>query len=271
MKFKFKGIDIHYEVHGEGTKGTPLLILNGIMMSTKSWAPFIEPISIHHQLILFDFIDQGQSGLASQEYKHDLQIELVDALLGHLALESVNLFGISYGGEIALQFAITHPDKVRNLIVSNTCAKTNYWLQEVGRSWVEAAPNPLAYYLTTIPIIYSPKFFNEQQEWMENRKSVLVDVFNAEFLAKMERLTLSSEGYDVSEQLNKISCPTLIMGATEDMVTPLDQQEFLHQEILNSRFMIIPDCGHASMYEKPTEFLTSILGFLAHDGLTLTI
>lgn len=268
MKFNFKDIEIHFEIHGEGE---PLLFLNGIMMSTKSWAPFIEPISQHYQLILMDFIDQGQSGLAKGEYKHDLQVEVVYALLAHLEIDQVNLFGISYGGEIALQFAISHPDKLKSLIISNTCAETTYWLKEIGRSWIEAAPNPLAYYLTTIPIIYSPNFFNERREWMENRKSVLVEVFNADFLEKMERLTISSEGYDVRDKLSEIACPTLIMGATEDMVTPLDQQKFLHKQITDSRFVIIPECGHASMYEKPTEFLTNILGFLAHGGLSITI
>lgn len=268
MKFNFQDIEIHYEIYGQGE---PLLFLNGIMMSTKSWAPFIEPISEHYQLILMDFIDQGQSGLSNREYKHDLQVDLVYSLLNHLGIDQVNLFGISYGGEIALQFAIKHPEKLKTLILSNTCAETTYWLEEIGRSWIEAAPNPLAYYLTTIPIIYSPKFFNERREWMENRKSVLLDVFNPEFLDKMERLTLSSEGYDVRDQLDQIACPTLIMGATEDMVTPLEQQKFIHQHIKDSRFVIIPECGHASMYEKPTEFLTNILGFLAHGGINITI
>ncbi|WP_216650296.1 alpha/beta fold hydrolase [Fundicoccus ignavus] len=115
MNFLLNGKTIYYEIHGEGD---PLLMLNGIMMTTKSWAPFIEELSQHHQLILLDFIDQGQSGPAETAYKQDIQVDVIKALLDHLELESVLLFGISYGGEVALQFVSTYPENVENYCCS---------------------------------------------------------------------------------------------------------------------------------------------------------
>ena len=55
--FSFEGKQVYYETHGEGN---PLLLLNGIMMSTMSWKEFVAPLSAQNRLILVDFMDQGK-------------------------------------------------------------------------------------------------------------------------------------------------------------------------------------------------------------------
>ena len=78
----YKGRNIYYDVQGEGL---PILILNGIMMSTKSWEPFVESLSEHNMLIRLDFIDQGQSDkLENSVYNQEIQVDIVDTLLSHL-------------------------------------------------------------------------------------------------------------------------------------------------------------------------------------------
>lgn len=269
MNFSHNGKTIYYEVHGTGK---PLVILNGIMMTTKSWAPFINEISQHQQLILLDFIDQGQSAAAEQPYKQPMQVNVLNALLEHLELNEVMLFGISYGGEVALQFVGEYPEKVERLLLFNTCAETNYWLEEIGKSWIEAMRSPLAFYLATIPVIYSPSFFNRRRQWMEQRKELLVNLFSdVKYLERMERLIKSAEGYDVKEQLKHITCPTLVVGSQLDMVTPLEQQNQIHQQIKDSKFVVIPNSGHASMYERPDEFLTLLLGFTTYTQRKIEI
>ncbi|MDY0294769.1 MAG: alpha/beta hydrolase, partial [Acholeplasmataceae bacterium] len=102
----YKGRNIYYDVQGEGK---PILILNGIMMSTKSWEPFVSSMTEHNKLIRLDFIDQGQSDrLENSIYMQDVQIEIIMALLHELGLAKVNVVGISYGGEIAVQLAYLH-------------------------------------------------------------------------------------------------------------------------------------------------------------------
>ncbi|MGM9973196.1 MAG: alpha/beta fold hydrolase, partial [Clostridiaceae bacterium] len=111
--FDFKGKQVYYEVIGEGK---PILLLNGIMMSTMSWGIFVEAFSRNNKLILVDFFDQGKSDkLEGLEYDQGLQSELIRELLEHLALDKVNIVGISYGGEVAQRFAIENPDSVESL------------------------------------------------------------------------------------------------------------------------------------------------------------
>ena len=104
--FDFNGKEIYYETYGEGR---PLIVLNGIMMSCASWAEFVEPFSASNQLILVDFLDQGKSAkMEGQTYTQAIQVEVVAALLEHLSLERVSVLGISYGGEVALQFVLKY-------------------------------------------------------------------------------------------------------------------------------------------------------------------
>lgn len=260
MIFNYNDYEVYYEIHGEGE---PLLILNGIMMSTKSWNQFVEPLSQLNQLILVDFLDQGQSSrLVDQSYTHQVQIDMIHAFLDHLNLETTHLFGVSYGGEIAIQLASLYPERFKKLMLFNTCANTSYWLEEIGNAWNAASHDGLAYYLTTIPFIYSPKFFVENSEWMRKRKEALVPVFSdREFIEAMIRLTNSSVGYDATLDLSKIKSETLIVGCEYDFVTPYYQQEQLHEGIENSELIKIPDSGHAVFYEKPSLFVSLVLGF----------
>ncbi|GEK91396.1 alpha/beta fold hydrolase [Alkalibacterium kapii] len=262
MKFKLtNGKKLYYEVHGEGK---PLVILNGIMMSTTSWKEFIAPLSKINQLILVDFLDQGQSDKLTEAYTHKTQIEAIKELLDFLTSEPFHLFGISYGGEIALQFAINYPDSVERLLLFNTAAETSYWLEEVGNAWNKATHDAEAYYLTTIPFIYSPLFFTENKAWMEERKKKLIPLFKEPaFISSMIRLTNSSVNFNVKNKLHLLKMPTLIAGAQYDFVTPFYQQEYLNKNIRNSELVYIPLSGHAIMYEKPHLFVSLIKGFIS--------
>ncbi len=261
--FSYKGRNIYYEVQGEGK---PILILNGIMMSTKSWEPFIKSFTERNQLIRVDFIDQGQSDkLENSAYTLDLQVDVLETLVKHLGIHKVNIVGISYGGEVATMFAIKFPYLVDRIVLFNTTPYTSPWLAEIGHQWnaIGKTRDGYTYYKATIPVIYSPSYFEARLDWMKNREKILIPIFsNPVFLDAMERLTNSAESYDVRKDLDKITAPTLIVAADEDALTPIANQVDLHHSIKNSEFVILPGVGHASMYERPLLFVSLVLGFI---------
>ena len=260
--FDFEGKSIYYEDEGEGK---PLLLLNGIMMSVKSWQPFVPAFTKNNRLIRLDFLDQGQSHKMETAFTQDIQAEVVKALLDRLNIPKVCVVGISYGGEIALLFALKYPEITERLVLFNTTPATGDWLRDIGRGWnlIAESGGGLAYYHTTIPVIYSSEFYKRESVWMEKRKEKVVPVFsNPAFLAAMIRLTNSAENFDVSNRLQEISCPTLIVSAEQDCLTPPIEQQALHSGIKSSHLVIIPDSGHASMYEKPLLFAALVLGFV---------
>ena len=262
----FEGKKVHYEVHG--SQGAPIVLLNGIMMSTMSWKPFIEPMTKNNILVLVDFFDQGQSERMTENYDHSIQVELLDAVLDKVAAElwyeKFNIMGISYGGEIAIQYALAHPQRVRRLILANTCGRTSPWLKKIGDGWNEVAKTGqgYAYYLTTIPVIYSTKFFEDRASWMEGRETFLTEYFSRpEVLQALIRLTDSSVSYNVVDRLGEITCPTLIISSSEDVLVPPTEQQLLHEKIKGSMYVTINGSGHASMYEAPESFAALTLGF----------
>ena len=258
----YHGKKIYYEVHGEGE---PLVILNGIMMSTLSWSMFLPELIKGNQMILLDFFDQGQSDRMTYSYKQDLQVGVVKAVVDELKLDNINLLGISYGGEVALQFTIKYGHFIQKLLLFNTTAWTNPWLFHIGEGWKQVAKSNDGelFYNVTIPIIYSPSFYTQHETEMNARREFLKGVFNTSFLAAVVRLIESAEGYDIRDQLSYIEAETLIVGSNFDFVTPAPDQQEIHKGIPHSTYLEIKDCGHASMYEKPREFLSILKGYLS--------
>ncbi|MBN2540147.1 MAG: alpha/beta hydrolase [Bacilli bacterium] len=262
--FNHNGKEIFYEL--EGTPEKPkLLILNGIMMSTRSWIPFMKTLKEHFQVLRMDFYDQGQSHkLVGKSYTHEIQIDLLKDLLDYLSIPKINIVGISYGGNAALAFACKYQERVERLMLFNSAAYTTPWLKDIGDGWIKAGEtrNPDLYYKVTIPTIYSEKYYEEKLEWMKAREKVLAPVFsNPDFLDAMERLTRSAEPYDVREQLEQLDLPVMIVSAENDTLTPVKEQEYLFKHIKNANWIKLPEVGHASMYENPLIFTSLITGF----------
>lgn len=262
--FKLKDREIYYELEGDASK-PKIVILNGIMMSTKSWTPFMNTLKENFQVLRMDFFDQGQSTkLPGVSYTHDLQIDALKALFDYLNIKKINIVGISYGGNAALAFTCKYQEYVERLMLFNSTSYTTPWLKDIGDGWNIAGRtrDGELYYNIAIPVIYSEKYYGEKIEWMQARRKVLLPVFsNPDFLDAMERLTISAEPYDVRDKLKDIDIPVLIVSAEQDTLTPTPNQEYLYKNIKNSNWIKLPEVGHASMYENPLLFTTLITGF----------
>jgi len=234
------------------------------MMSTLSWKMFEGALSASNKLVLLDFLDQGQSDrMTDMEYNQDLQVDVLKALLDHLGLAKVALAGISYGGNVALKFTIAYPSYVDRLMIFNAAAKLGEYLKEIGQNWIMAKDDPAHFYSASIPIIYSSEFYNGKSQWMQERKGILIKhVFNNDsFMDGIVRLIKSTDDYNVEAGLHTITAKTLIVASEHDPITPSTEQKHLHEGIKNSELILLPGCGHASMYERPALFVTLVLGF----------
>lgn len=262
--FLFEGKEIYYEDHGAGE---PLLVLNVIFMSCASWDKFIPAFSKRCRLLLLDFFDQGRTAKMECEYTQEIQVALVDAFMRHLNLDRWDIIGISYGGEVALAFAAAYPEKVRKLILSNTTPNTSDWLRDIGHSWEYACNSHSGrqFFKTCIPIVYSPQFYVKNYVWASAREALFERVFTDEIYDAFSRLIRSAEGHDVRARLKDITAETLVISSEFDYVTPLYQQQELVAGIQNAAHAMILDAGHAVMYEKPAEFISLVLGFVASD------
>lgn len=262
---EYEGKKINYSVYG---RGKPIVFLNGIFMSIASWEQFIPTCSKNNQLILIDFIDQGKSDSASEQYTQALQIEIIQAVLTELNLKKVTLMGISYGGEVALGYILKYPAMVEKLIIANSALNTDFWLREIGKSWEYSyeSRDGRQFFKTCIPIVYSPEFFSKNETWAKNREEVFVNNFTDEIYDRFLRLTRSSEDYDVRDRIGEVKVPTLIISSENDFITPISKQREIVSAIKHASHVVIQGAGHASMYEKPDLFASLILGFTNLDS-----
>ncbi|MCL2201048.1 MAG: alpha/beta hydrolase [Oscillospiraceae bacterium] len=266
MIANFDGKDIHYEVYGEGPA---LVVLNGIMMSTASWKPFISAFSKNNKLVLIDFLDQGQSHKMDGGYPFTIQADVIKCVLDTLKISEAHISGVSYGAAVAMHFALKYPAYVNRLALFNCIPYTSSWLADIGEGWKTARVTPETYYQMTIPVIYSMEFYNSRTDWLNTRKEFLIsNVFNNPvFLDAMERLTDSMYAHNLRDELCSISAKTLVVGGSSDYLTPLPEQKFIADRIPDSSLVIIDNCGHASMYEKPDSFTALLLGFINSESI----
>ena len=264
MIVDFRGKNIYVEVYGEGP---PIVLLNGIMMSTKSWAPFSGPLSKNNKLILLDFLDQGESSKMTEDYPVTIQADVVKHVLDALKISKAHIAGVSYGAAVAMHFALMYPETVDRLALFNCIPYTSPWLTNIGEGWKAARITAEAYYYMTIPTIYSMGFYNTRTDWFDSRKDFLLEnVFSSSvFLDAMERLSNSMSTHDVRDRLFSIGAKTLVVGGSDDYLTPLSEQRYIVERIPNADMVIMENCGHAGMYEKPTIFATLLTGFVNHD------
>lgn len=113
------GLKMYYEVHG---KGEPVVLLHGAFMTnTNNWDGWIGELSKTRKVIAVEMQGHGRTADVPRDITSENLADDVAALLDHLNIPRADLIGYSMGGEVAMQCAIRHPDKVRKaVIISST-------------------------------------------------------------------------------------------------------------------------------------------------------
>ncbi|SMB99159.1 proline-specific peptidase [Thermanaeromonas toyohensis ToBE] len=263
-KLEINGVGIYYELDGTGEE--TIVFLNGIMMSTASWADFVEVYTRNgYRMLRVDFRDQGQSDKCLEKYNINQHVEDIRGLFDHLGLARVHMMGISYGGQVALLFALKYGARLKSLILANTTARLTNYLKAIGQAWDEAARTGEGekFFKLAMPYIYSDRFYETHYDWLKEREKFFSQLLTKDWFDAYLRLSSSHGDYNILDQLGEIEVPTLVIGADKDIVTPLEEVKKIHEAIKNSLFIVLPEAGHASCYEKKDEFNAAILGFLA--------
>lgn len=253
--------NIYYREYGNGE---PFVFLNGVMMTTSSWSYIAKDVSKYYRMILVDLLDQGKSDSCEEGYTVETQAELLNSLLEILGINSTHLLGVSYGGKVALTYALKHNDKVKSLILSNTDCYTSNVMKDIGKAWAYAASTLDGEIFSNIvfPYVYSFGYYENCYEKLEEKKRVMSKVLNEEWKDRFVRNLYSALNFDVSHFIEDIRVPALIIGAEYDLITISEYQRFIHSRIKGSQLVIIKGTGHAAIFEKPEEFISIVMEFL---------
>ncbi|WP_025640450.1 alpha/beta fold hydrolase [Schnuerera ultunensis] len=253
--------NIYYKKYGNGE---PVVFLNGMMMATNSWSPFIKTVSKNYRMITVDLLDQGKSDSYEGGYTITTQADFLKEFLDKLKLEKVHLVGMSYGGKVALSFTLKYEHKVKSLILSNTDSYTTKIMKEIGKTWDYAASTLDGNIFSSIvlPYMYSYNYYEKNYEDIEEKKKILSKILNDKWYERFSRGLQSAIDYNIQNRIGDIKLPTLIISSELDILTPIKYQYLIHQEIEGSKWIILKEVGHAAMYEKSEEYISIIMDFL---------
>jgi 3-oxoadipate enol-lactonase len=263
-KIAVNGTEIYYELHGP--ENAPVLVLNnGILMSTASWPLQVPAFSQHYRTLVYDCRGQGQSEHPNQPYSMEQHADDLMALLKALGIERAHILGISYGGEVAQAFAIYHPQAVRSLILVATASEVGPELRLVVRSWRDAAASndPNIVFDVIVPWTYSPEFVRNNEAFILRARGR----FGLLDLPSIVRLCDAFDALDFTPHLPEIKVPTAVVFASEDAIKGRRYADILRRGIPHAEFHCLAGAGHAAHYERPEEFNTLVLGFLAKQSV----
>jgi len=255
------GVNIYYELHGP--ENAPVLVLNNglLMNAATSWVFQTNAFSARYRVLQYDYRGQGQSDHPEGLYSMELHVEDLSALLQALAIESAHIAGISYGGEVAQAFVLKYPQKTRSLILMDTVSEIGPELRLVIQSWVDAlrAGDALALFNATVSWNFSP-------EWIAAHAPILEDAKKRYALLDFPSVIRLCEAFftlNFTARLGMVKAPTCILVGERDLLKGMRYAQILNSGIPHAEYHVLMGAGHASCWERPEEFNTVILGFLA--------
>ena len=234
---KLDGLDTYYEVYGEGE---PLFLLHGWGGSTKWWNEYISAFSDHFKVYLVDLLGHGKSSPLQGTFQLQSAASNLLTLLDYLQLKEIKAVGLSYGGDLLLQFCSAYPHRIKSIVVIG--ASYNFPKQDWGGGKYEDL---------------TPDQIEELRLMHIHGKSQIIALFEQ---------TLNYEIILSTEDLEKISTNTLVIVGERDHFVDLDTAVNLHKYLPNSHLWIVPNTGHEAHTNKnKREFIRITNEFLGDE------
>jgi proline iminopeptidase len=276
-----EGAEIYYRQVGQGR---PVIVLHGgFDLDHAYFLPDMDRLADSSRLIYYDQRGRGKTvgnveNISIKSEMHDL-----DAVREYFELESVALLGHSWGGVLAMEYAVRHPGHVSHIILVGTGPASQedieLYLQEWSRrsspheeeiralrsseSYKAGDPIALAdwyriYFSTTIK---DPEALG--------RLNLSLEGFTNEMVLRgraiEERLwgeTWGAKGYSLIPKLKELTNPALVIHGDYDFI-PLETAKRIARAMPAARLVILKECGHFPYLERPAEFCGAIDDFLA--------
>lgn len=259
------GTRIYYEVHGDPNGEETIAFLNGVMASVSSWSllwPVFERAGF--RVIVHDFKGQLKSDKPDGPYTFAEHCAEAKALFEYLGVEKLHLVGTSYGGEVAMKFAILYPEMIKSISVIDSVSELDPVCEGFVVGWKVLCDTKdgETFFWGMAPSIYGPEFLVANKEMLAGRARAIKD--NPSGYLEGQKTLYDTFAQDVymTDELHKIQCPALILCGEQDILKPPKFSKIMADNIPNSEYVTLPDCGHVAIFEKPKELESAIFGFV---------
>jgi pimeloyl-ACP methyl ester carboxylesterase len=274
-KMLIRGITLNVKVIG---RGYPLVLMHGGPGADLYTMMALKPLADQFTLVFYDQRCNGRSGGADVSTMNWENLTAdADALREKLGFEKWAVLGHSFGGYVALEYALRYPDRLSHLVLMNT-GGDHRWAQE-------KTPETLAKRGFSPEIAnLAHRFLNGQIEPGEMfsdlmklgkaynyhislRQAPHMIFYGFQTKLRPEALIYAAthflKGWSVMDRLREVKVPTLVMAGRYDFVYPPEAQEELAAGIQNSRLVLVDRAAHNPHDEQPVEVQRVLREFLA--------
>ena len=242
---------IHYVVGGQGK---PLVLVHGLAGRAEDWLALIPELTRSgYRVYALDLLGYGRSEKPDVDYSIALESDVLRQFLDDQKLQQPDIAGWSMGGWIALKFAAEHPERVHRLILLDSAGlKFDAVNASALRPKTEAELAHMMEILTPhprpIPGFYARQVLRDlaAQDWIVDRA-----------------LKSMSTGKDIMDgRMDAVKMPVLIVWGKEDVLTPPDIGERMHEAMPQSLFYLVDGCGHLAPVNCSKRVGSSMVKFL---------
>jgi len=271
---KVSGFKLYYRSFGKPDKGTVLALSGGPFGIHDCLLPMADLVQFGYRVVMYDYLGCGKSDRPkdAKYYTQSRAVDEVEGVRSALRLGRVHLFGISYGGALALDVALRHPKSLRSLVISSGIASDALNASE----WNPHLPKGIRDTITKYGDkgdVKNPKYLAAKE--VLNRTQVCrLRVWPYEWRYTMEQLSEKHpdhglphrlEGWDITDRLPEIRLPCLITAGKYDLVSPKCARA-IHRGIRGSKLVMFEKCSHTALWEDRVRFIEVVRDFL--DGVT---
>jgi pimeloyl-ACP methyl ester carboxylesterase len=255
------GITVQYVVQGEPAEpwDVPVVFLHGLSDSWRSFAPVLGLLPEQRVLA---FTQRGHRDVTQPRYGYaatDFADDLV-AFLDAMGIPRAVLVGHSLGSTVVLRFALDYPERVAGLVLvgANATWQDNPLVEDLWENVVSHLTDPV-----------DPEFVRAFQH-SDRIPAERLEMMIAESLQVPVRVWQEAGraimAADITDELPRVTAPTLVIWGAEDPICSEEQQERLCALIPQAELLVYPDAGHNLHWEHPERFAVDLGGFLAGIG-----
>ena len=250
--------EIWYEEHGDGP---PLFLVAGLGGVGTYWTPNLPSFASRFRVILHD---QRGTGRSSRLPVRSIGQMSADALrlIEHLGLESVRWLGHSTGAAIGADLGLDHRHRVSRLVLNSSTTHGDAYRRKLFgiRRALQAKVGADAYASYTSLLLYPPWYINEHADELALEEARAASSLGApEVQASRLDAILA---WDRRAELSRLACPTMVICAEDDILTPITFSETFARLIPGARFERLRTGGHACSRTVPELFEAPVLTFL---------
>ncbi len=261
-KKTINGITINYELEGEGKT---IVFVHGLSDSLAYWKVLSENLKNDYQTLIYDLRGHGESSDDDRNTTIDLYQEDLYQLLKSLNIENAVFVGLSLGGNVILNLAVNHPEMVNGLVVMSSFPEHDEKLKNIFDDFDNAIDEGFVEFFDTIlPYTLPDDILEEHKELLENVKVEAAKTANIEGIKKGIN---AGYGFNLTDKLNEINAPTLVIAGEEDNLTTLDIQRKISDNIQDSELIVLEKTKHNILIGRNIEKVLNIINdFMSKIG-----